>query len=278
MSRRGFTLVELLMAMTVMGILGIALARMLVSDSRFVSRQGAMLDARQAARSALNLLDRDLRMVSDSGVVSATPDSVVLRVPYAFGVTCRNVSNDRIMSLLPTDSVAYASAVPAGFAWLDPTIGTYRVTDGATVASYTDPSPCAVDSIRVLTGGRLVAVTGLPPGKPSSPDSANVAYLYQKITYRFGPSSDLPGRRALWRKAGAAAAEEIAAPFDSTAQFQCLIGTQFSAVTCPPSGGVGVIRGIEVYLVGASASAPEGASAPETFPLVTRIPFLNRGM
>jgi hypothetical protein len=248
MNRRGFTLVELL-----------------------------MLNARQTARSALNLMDRELRMVSDSGIIAVTPDSVVLRVPYVFGVTCDLVSNARIVSLVPTDSVTYASAVVGGLAWLDPTIGQYRALDGISVAAYADSTPCRTDSIRVVPGGWLVAVSGLPPGKPSSPDSADIAYLYQIITYRFGASADLPGRRALWRRVGSAAAAEIAAPFDTSARFRCLVGAQLAPQTCPPSGSPGIVRGLEVRLIGASAEVPEGRAAPEKFALITRIPFLNRG-
>lgn len=44
MTRRGFTLIELLVSIVVAGILGVALTRLLVNDSRFVERQDAMLD------------------------------------------------------------------------------------------------------------------------------------------------------------------------------------------------------------------------------------------
>src|SRR5207253_1750967 len=66
MNRRGFTLTELLMAMAVMAILGVALTRILVNDSRFVSRQDAMLSARQGARAALNSVLSELSMVADT--------------------------------------------------------------------------------------------------------------------------------------------------------------------------------------------------------------------
>src|SRR5579872_5541358 len=51
---RGFTLVELMLAMVVMALLGIGLTRILINDSRVVSRQDAMMSARQGARAAMN--------------------------------------------------------------------------------------------------------------------------------------------------------------------------------------------------------------------------------
>ena len=88
MNSRGFTLVELLVGTVVMSVLGIALVRMMLSDTRFVSKQEAMVSARQTSRGTLNTMDVELRMISDSGLVTARPDSVRAHIPYAFGVSC----------------------------------------------------------------------------------------------------------------------------------------------------------------------------------------------
>ncbi|MFQ6047330.1 MAG: PilW family protein, partial [Gemmatimonadales bacterium] len=63
MQERGFTLIEVMIGMVVLAILGTALTQMLLSDSRFVNRQEAMLDARQAARAAMNIMTVELRLV-----------------------------------------------------------------------------------------------------------------------------------------------------------------------------------------------------------------------
>jgi prepilin-type N-terminal cleavage/methylation domain-containing protein len=70
MRSRGFTLVEVLIAIAVMSVLATALTRILLSDSRFVSRQEALLTARQTARAAMNVMSVELRMVSDSGLLA----------------------------------------------------------------------------------------------------------------------------------------------------------------------------------------------------------------
>lgn len=108
MTRRGFTLIELLVAVVVAGILGVALTRLLVNDSRFVERQDAMLSSRRTSRTAMNWVVTELRMVSNGGLVGAAPDSVTVRVPFAFVMTCGRVGGLQIMSRLPVDSLSYA--------------------------------------------------------------------------------------------------------------------------------------------------------------------------
>ena len=72
--RRGFTLTELLVGMVLMGIVGVALTKLFVSQSRFYDRETQMRRARFVTRTAINAAVSDLRMVeATGGVVSATP-------------------------------------------------------------------------------------------------------------------------------------------------------------------------------------------------------------
>lgn len=272
MSTRGFTLIELLIGMTVTAILGVALARILISDSRFVGRQEAMIDARHAARAAMNLMTVELRMVGDGGLLAATPDSVTVQVPYAFGVTCNTSGTDLIVSLIPRDSLMYATAVLDGMAWRDDT-GTYNRITGIAVASSSDMAACQADSIRVVPGGELIAISGIP-GIP--PGTGRIMYLYQTVTYRFATSTEIPGRLGLWRRVGLAAAEELVAPFDSTTGFGCLVGPNLQVQTCPPGGGLSTVRGLELRLSGESEFDSPGLGRPERFPLTTQISFFNK--
>jgi prepilin-type N-terminal cleavage/methylation domain-containing protein len=257
MTRRGFTLVELLIAMVVASLLGIGLTQMLVSDSRFVSRQEGMLSARATARAAMNVMAVELRMVGDSGLVAAAADAITVRVPYAFAMACQPAGPILYASLMPTDSVAYASAAPEGIAWRT-SIGDYVLVDRPlTAALTTDSSYCQADSIRVVM---------LPP-------SGSIFNLYQIVTYRFAASADLPGRTALWRDAGGAS-EEIAAPFDAGSGFGFLVGVNLVPQASPPAD-LGTVVGLELRLLGMSETRASNADF-ETFDLTTHVPFLNR--
>ena len=109
----GFVLAELLVALMIAAIIGVSLTQLVVSQSRFVALQGALMQARSGARAALNVMATDFRMVSDSGLIQAHPDSVTVRVPYAFGVSCNQFRGRLVVGLLPADSAAYASATPS---------------------------------------------------------------------------------------------------------------------------------------------------------------------
>ena len=273
MNSRGFTLVELLVGTVVMSVLGIALVRMMLSDTRFVSKQEAMVSARQTSRGTLNTMDVELRMISDSGLVTARPDSVRAHIPYAFGVSCGSTGASTIIAaLVPPDSLLYDNAVVGGMAH-QRADGTYRTEPGVSVASSSNLSECSADSIFVVPGGRLVQVSGITD---SLPDAGRIFYLYQDVTYRFAESAEIPGRLGLWRKSGAAAYEELAAPFDTSSGFRCLVWINLQPTTCPPAGGEDSTRGLELRIVGASEHPPRGSDDPMTFELIARLPFLNK--
>lgn len=272
MTRRGFTLVELLVAMVVASLLGVGLTRMLISDSRFVGRQDAMLSARATARAAMNVMAVELRMVGDSGLVAAAPESVTVRVPYAFGMSCRTSGATIYASLMPLDSLVFATAAPGGISWRG-TIGDFAVvpTKTLTIAPSTDSTFCQADSIRVVPGGALVTMSNVPA--TSVPPSGSIVYAYQLITYRFAPSGDLPGRIALWRDDGTTN-EEIAVPFDASAGFGFLVGVNLVPQAMPPAD-LSTVRGLELRLVGASEATAPGVAGYETFDLTTQVPFAN---
>src|SRR5437868_15144269 len=118
-----------------MGILGVALTKILINDSRFVSRQDAMLGSRQAARAALNTVISELSLVGDSAVTAASRDSITIRVPYGFGITCRSpTGNTKVATIMPVDSLAWATSITPGGFWRKKS-GVYtRLTGSATFA------------------------------------------------------------------------------------------------------------------------------------------------
>jgi prepilin-type N-terminal cleavage/methylation domain-containing protein len=285
MNTRGFTLVELLMGMTLMAILGIGLTRILISDSRFVSRQDAMMSARQGARQAMNTMVSEMAMITDGGLLNATPKLVTLRVPYAWGVLCRYAGAVTTASLLPVDSLTYASAVLGGAAYRNSKnvndVFQFPAVTSISVSSPGTASQCTADSIRLIPGtpgGKIINITTNPA--PVASLSGQIFYLYQNVTYAFTNSLNpaFSGRKALFREIAGLTPDELVVPFDTSAGFRCLImsGANLVAVTCPPAGGVNVVKGFELKLVSASDKPPQGMKQPERFNLTTRVVFNNR--
>ena len=269
MNRRGFTLTELLIATVVMGILGFILARMLVQDSRWVARLEAMMDARQSARMAMNTMAVELRMVTGGVQVPTTGTTVTVNSPYAWGVACDRVGSVTVATLLPADSLMYASATPDGVAARDNATGDYVLYPGASVAPSAAPTECTTEGIQLLPGSVLVEL-----GVSAAVQPGDVVYLYQRVTYAFDASTTLPGRIGLWRQAGTAPNEELLAPFDATAGFGFYVVGSDSAWTNPPAD-LSTVTGLELRLYGESELTPNGADAPQNFNLKTRVTFLN---
>lgn len=271
--RRGFSIAELLVAMVIAGIIGVALARLILSQSRFVAVQDGMMRARSGARAALNAITGELRAVTDSGLVQAGADSITVRVPYAFGVACQHVSAGTIVSLLPTDSALYGASTASGYAWRDGA-GAFQFVEPATASSGTTclPPDPPITTLRELPGWNYRYV-GVAPSV-ATPDGA-IVYLYQTIRYAFAPSVEIPGRRALWRTVlSTGSRDELVAPFDSSAKFQFLVGQAYALQSSPPAV-LDSVRGVRVKLVGASETTPQGRTAPVKFDLTTDILFRN---
>jgi prepilin-type N-terminal cleavage/methylation domain-containing protein len=267
-SRSGFTLIELMVAMIVVAILGTILARMLVQDSRFVSKLEAMMDARQTSRAAMTTISVEAGMVTEGGVTEATKTRFGFVVPFAWGIACTRVGTVTVGSLIPTDSMMFASAVVNTVSWLD-AAGSYQ-SQAVAVSPSSNLAACEADSVRVLSGGQLVDLT-----MPNVMPSGSVFYLGESVVYEFRPSAALPGRTALWRQSGSSSWDELLAPFDTASGFGYHVGSADTANTNPP-GALNTITGVELRLVGESQLRPEGASEPEEFLIRTRITFLNK--
>jgi prepilin-type N-terminal cleavage/methylation domain-containing protein len=126
--RRGYTLVELLIAIMILGIVAAAMMRIMVSQANFTSNQAALRGARNVSRDAYNILMTDLRMVQDSGgLVFAKRDTIQVRVPMAYGLVCATTATYTTVSLVPGDSALFALGTSGGVANRDTASGVYQI-------------------------------------------------------------------------------------------------------------------------------------------------------
>lgn len=272
-ARPGLTLAELLVTMVIVGIIGGAFTRMLVHQSRFLDRQNTNRQARSVSRGALNVMMSELRMVSvPGGVLAAASDSVVVRVPYAFGVLCGSSAAASTISLAPMDSLAYAEGGATGYAWRDST-GNYAYVNANFTVAPGLVTDCAAFGITTLPGGKVVTVN---PGVPVAAVSGTPVFLYRRTEFKFRNSAALPGRRALWRRnVGTNTSEELVAPFDASARFRFFVDGSAASQVNPP-GALTTLRGLELRLAGASDRASLTSGSPSTAELRTAVFFMNR--
>src|SRR6185295_10344859 len=80
MRRRGFTLVELLVALVLTAVLGGAAVRLFLTQSRFFDLHVKQQSARSVSRSAVNGVLSDLRMAeAPNAVTAASTSSITVR-------------------------------------------------------------------------------------------------------------------------------------------------------------------------------------------------------
>jgi prepilin-type N-terminal cleavage/methylation domain len=126
--RRGFTIVEIITSLVIIAIIGLAMSKLILGQTRAFQFDNGGRRARAAARSAMNILITDLRMTQDNGGVSAVNAAntrIDVRVPTVFGFVCENSGTSVVVSLVPTDSFQLASAKYGGYAVRDSTTGLY---------------------------------------------------------------------------------------------------------------------------------------------------------
>lgn len=285
-SRRGTSLVELLIAMTVASIFGAALLSFMLHTNQFTDRVDDLRSARTVGRSAINVLANHLRMVDPSwGIEAASGTSVTVKVPYALGVVCASTTTTQTIALLPVDSVEFAQAGYSGFAWRA-SDGSYTAVPGGTVTeSGSFPSACTTAGVQQITAPasapnqrtRIVTIALSTP-LSSALSARTVVMMYRRMRFYFGVSgqSDLVDRTALWMDFldDTTAAIEQVAPFDASAAFRFYVSGSSTAQSSAP-GTLSTLRGLQLFLPGESDHSARARSAPEQANLTTAVFFVN---
>ncbi len=273
-SRRGVSLIELLIAITVLGIITAAVTQLLISESRSNEVSDAAREARGVSRSAINLLESELRMAEPGGLIAPTDDSTItIREPYAFGVICSAFSSATVLTLLPSiDFSGTAAAGHGGWAWRDATGGYVYETNTSVGTEGT--ADCTAAGLATFSGGTTVGLSGASGG--TLPAEGAIGFLWRQMTYSIRTSVAYPGRRGLFRTAGAnGAAEELASPFSEGSRFRWyILNDSVPGDTLPTD--LTDVRGIQFVLNGESARAPRTSGAPLQAPFSTSIFFMNR--
>jgi len=277
-ARKGLSLSELLVGMVILGVVGMALTRIMVSQARYFDHQKTSNMARNVSRGPLNRVVSDLRMVeAEGGVTDASSTSITARVPYAIGVVCAKVSGATHISLLPVDSAMYAALGYSGYAWRNGE-GKYQYRMTSTTSSALSAGVlqnCTDVSIGNLTAD-LAKVVAITPPLTDSADVGTPVFLLREIRYSFKASTALPGTTGLYRKVIATdEEEELSAPYSNDAKFRFYIKSSTTAVDAPP-GDLSTLRGIEMNMTGQSEVVPRQGVSTQKAPFVTAVFFKNR--
>jgi prepilin-type N-terminal cleavage/methylation domain-containing protein len=271
--RKAFTMLEMLVAIIILAIFGSSMIRILVAQTRLFSKAAAQRSTRGVTRSAMNIIDSDLRMVEAThGIVTAGTTTLTVRAPYALGVVCATTGGLTYVSLAPVDSTVWATAGLSGYAWRD-TLGVYNFTETTITAASVAPTICNGLGFTTLPNGKTISVS---PALPSGAVAGTVVFFEEQIRYDFQNSVAVPGAVGLWRtvvKTGAT--DEIVTPFTSAAKFRYYVMNADTSQAAAPSP-LSSTRGIEFTLAARSETSPEGTGTPATTSVTTAVFFRNR--
>jgi prepilin-type N-terminal cleavage/methylation domain-containing protein len=267
--RQGFTLAEVIVALTMTAVIGAAVTGVFISQSQFFDTQEKVGFARGVTRGATNMIMSELRMLElDQGIVEATNKKIKARVPIGMAIVCR-VGTGLTVSRLPYDSSIEADNGYYGYAYRQAD-GTYHYMEPASPPTPGNAGRCNDAKVRIMPGG---SVQYLLPGAPA--DTGAIVLLYQQITYEFKASAVVPGRIGLWRRIETTLVdEELVAPFDTTAQFRFYVNDAPTAQDAVP-GVLSDITGLELVLDGLS-ERPDRDGTHRNVPYTTSVFFKNR--
>lgn len=247
----GFTIVELLVTLTVAGVLGMAILALVLGQNRFYGQSDDVIYAQQSLRAAMDLMASELRMAGPADVLAAAPDSVAIRFDLVRAVVCDSTAADET-TLFVYDSVSNAN-LPAGFrgtAYSGPYDSAFVYADGwtgvATVGGSGAKSDCTDRG--APSDGESWAyrrVTGWQGEFGDVPDRGSLVRVYGRLTYRLGDSGFGTGI-AVWRNS-----QELVSPFEDGGRFRYLLddGTLATTVSGGDLDRIRAIR-IEVTAVG----------------------------
>jgi prepilin-type N-terminal cleavage/methylation domain-containing protein len=217
----GFTLVELLVALVISGVVATSILQLVRAESRFVATQGARSEVLQNARGTLETLGSELRAISGAGLLEARDTAIRFLYPRVYGVLCADAAAGaaELTLTVPWLGSDAAYGVQAGGALASNTGIAVRTraegwrTARASEAVLAAPGASCVEAGASGAELRQLRVRGLV--LPAAAERGDLAYLYEELKYDLGISSGIPGvwvRRSSGLAGGVLSQQPLAGP------------------------------------------------------------------
>ena len=230
--RRGVTTVELIVVLTVAGVLSAAIGTLLRRQQRFYSRAALAVAHRVSLRDATSILPAELRALSPAGgdVLAVSDSSLEIRATIGAGIVCGVAADALTLDVAPTGPASGTTLAAFGMTpqpgdlalvydagapddsvddgWVSRDIVSAASTSEACVAS-----PLVPTELAAAAGLRIRVATPLPP----SVGQSTIAHVVRRVRYRLyrAGSGDWYLGYSEWDGAGYNVVQPVSGPFAS---------------------------------------------------------------
>lgn len=203
LDRRGFTLVELLVALMISGLLVGVIFQLMEGQGRYVAMQTSREEVQQNTRAAVDLIGSELRTAPRGpGIAMAAEDSIGIRATRFWGVVCVGTNGGSSVTLRMPAISGVGMDLNVGTSYAADVGGNPNLPEWTTAVRVTGigaplsnpPASCLVGTETTLPAGVEVRTLSLS-SRPTNPNTGQEsepgdhAYVYDRVTYRTGPSS-----------------------------------------------------------------------------------------
>lgn len=245
--RSGFTIIELIIAMSLGAAVMAVVVGMMSSQGRFVERMDARSQQTERVRSALETISNEVSELTRGSVTLAKADSVSYRLPVAWGVVCgaldrKGKTAGNLVKLLTGPLSNYQAAVhmeplprsmgtpaPDGFAyssngedWTYFPVSDWNSLGLATSENAKDA--CLDDddkgrNAKLAASGDYKVIPALATVLGLFPADRSLVFAYVNVTYSLKDESS-GGRGQVLYRSDKSGADRLAWPFGPGATFQ----------------------------------------------------------
>ena len=181
--RRGFTLIEIMIAVTLLGIIGSILTAVLVRQQRFHRAVAQVTDARARMRDIATILPTDLRSISTAGrdILGISDTSIQFRAFVGSAILCNYSSATEID--LPPQELASGNVLASWINPPQPNDVVYLYDSGVEAGNQDDA--WAVFTVADTTSGADATICPTARGFATAADATSRRY---RITLNAAPN------------------------------------------------------------------------------------------
>lgn len=250
--RGGFTLIEAIVALTLSSVLVVLVGTTFLVQNGYYSTQLARTAAQDNARMVTEMVASELRSLTDSAVLTAESQRLVVRSPMVMAAVCAQISGPtRIAVQFEGGESALAVDEVSGFAIRDTLTDVWSYYDlsrnwGRIASAGDAPGDCAANGADTVGARhefkRLTRINTYTGGYWPAPGT--LMMFYREVEYRVQTSAMDPSTLGLFRRVSGGTLVELATGLDASTQFQYRTGgsTYADRVTGATLGAIDAIR------------------------------------